>query len=192
MPLLEYACVKCGPLDVVSKVLAILHLIAYIIASLGWFFVVYVIFILGDYGESQSRQAFRTHGGSQNNAFLDETMKTTQSIISLYIGVIKFVVAFTEVVFIVQVIALCVLIHGIRKDNQRLLFPWIIVQAVTIVWNIVSFIIILAIFKSNTPADWGVGFPVNIIIAGWFLVVVYSLYQQMGERVAGRNDINMK
>jgi len=196
MPLLEYACVKCGPLDVVSKVLAILHLIGYIISALAWFVIVYMVFIATTFAEGALETSFRAHGGSSGNSLLDDIQRqqanSVQDLIKLHLGVIKFVVVFYEIIFIMQVILLCVMIHGIRKENRRLLFPWMIVQAVTIVWCIIAFIIVLALFKSNTPVNWGIGLPANIIFACWFLLVVYSLYQQMGERVAGRNDINMK
>jgi len=196
MPLLEYACVKCGPLDVVSKVLAILHLIGNIIAAIGWLFFVWSVFILSNAAEHTTKQAFNPYTSNTGNSLLEQhqrnTAQTAQDLISLYLGLFKFVVCFYEVVFILQVIFLSVLIHGIRTENRRLLFPWMIVQAITIVWNLIAFIIVLALFKSSTPVNIGTGAPINILISAWFLVVVYSLYQQMAERVATRNDINMK
>lgn len=202
MPILQKSCIVCGPLDVTAKILAILQLIGMLLNALIFGPIIcWVVFSLGGHinkfqadlqlsFDEASRDLQGTDAVHFNTA--QSGFDVIKTYIAAYLALFKAIALISEVLFVVQVVTLSMLIHGIKHERAKLVMPWMITQAISLIFGIIFFITILGIAGSSTPVNFGLSLPVSFIIGIWFLIVAYSYYQQLNEQVVNRNDMNMK
>ncbi|XP_071527344.1 uncharacterized protein [Panulirus ornatus] len=193
MPILS-SCCFCLDLRVGTKIIGALKLIGSLMSCIMCACTLVLLMFVG-VGIEETRKSRPTPDPLEaDDDYIDirEQQENALEWLKDHIDMIKILLYIFLGLSLLLVITTSMLIHGVRRNRQGLLLPFIVQESIMLVVYVLLIILSLVSLGSKMPIIYcDITFVVSFVVDLYFLLVVISQYQALG-LIRMHEEISMK